>query len=43
MYLIMVLGMLVCSSLFVSVCKFTVSKALDMSSAIVSVLCGGLC
>ena len=43
MYLIMVLGVSVCSSLFVSVCRFTVSKALDMSSAIASVLCGGLC
>ena len=36
-------GVLMCSSLFMNVCKFTVSNALDMSRAIASVLCGGLC
>ena len=42
MYLMMVLGMSVCSSLCMSVCRLTVSKALDMSRATASVLCGGL-
>ena len=42
MYLIMMFGVFVCRSLLVSVCRFTVSKALVMSRAIASVLCGGL-
>ena len=42
MYLVIVLGMFVCSSLCMSVCRLTVSNALDMSRAIASVLCGGL-
>ena len=42
MYLMMVLGMLVFSILFMSVCRCTVSNALDMSNAMASVLCGGL-
>ena len=43
MYFVMVFGTVVCRSLCVSVCRFTVSNALDISSAIASVLCGGLC
>jgi len=41
MNLIIVLGMLVCNSFLVSVCVFTVSKALLMSSATVIVREGG--
>ena len=41
MNFVMVLGMLVLWSLRVSVCRWTVSKALLMSSAIAIVLCGG--
>ena len=43
MYFVMVFGMLVLCSLCISVCRCTVSKALDMSSAIVTVLWGGFC
>ena len=42
MYLIMVYGMFVWRSLFVSVCMLTVSNALLMSSATVIVRSGGL-
>lgn len=42
MYLDMMLGVLVFSSLFVSVCRCTVSNAFDMSSAMAIVRCGGL-
>ena len=42
MNLMMVLGVDVCNSLFSSVCKLTVSKALLISRAIASVRCGGL-
>ena len=38
----MVLGMLVLSNFSVSLCRCTVSKALDMSSAMVIVRLGGL-
>lgn len=38
----MVLGMFVLCSLFVSLCRCTVSKALDMSNAMAMVLSGGL-
>jgi len=43
MNLMIVFGMFVCVSLCMSVCRLTVSKALDMSRAIASVLCGGFC
>ena len=43
MYFVMVLGMLVLCILCISVCRCTVSKAFDMSSAIVTVLWGGFC
>ena len=38
-----VFGMFVCNILSVSVCRCTVSNALDISSAMASVRCGGLC
>ena len=41
MNLIIVPGMLVCSSFLISVCMFIVSKALLISSATVIVLAGG--
>ena len=41
MNLMMVPGMLVCSSFLISVCTFIVSKALLMSSATVIVRAGG--
>lgn len=41
MNFMIVLGMFMLCSLCISVCKFTVSKALDMSRAIAIVLCGG--
>ena len=43
MYFMIVFGMLVLCSLCISVCRFTVSKAFDISSAIVMVLWGGFC
>ena len=41
MYFVIVLGVLVFCSLCMSVCRFTVSNAFVMSSATVTVLCGG--
>ena len=41
MYLVMVLGIVVLWSFCIRRCRFTVSKALDMSSATVIVLWGG--
>ena len=41
MNLMMVLGILVLWSLWISVCRLTVSNALLMSSAIAMVRCGG--
>ena len=41
MYLMMVLGMFVFVILCISLCRWTVSKALFMSSATAMVLCGG--
>ena len=43
MYLSMVCGMLVCVSLSINVCMFTVSNALLMSNATVIVRVGGMC
>ena len=43
MYLMIVLGVEVCNSLCSKVCRLTVSKALVISRAIVSVRLGGLC
>ena len=42
MYLCMVYGMLVCASLSVNVCMFTVSNALLVSNAISIVCVGGM-
>ena len=42
MTIIIVYGMLVCSSFLISVCMFIVSKALLISSAIVIVRVGGV-
>ena len=42
MYLIMVCGMLVCVSLSINVCMFTVSNALLMSNATAMVRVGGM-
>ena len=42
MYLMIVVGVLVCSILLISVCKLTVSNAFDMSRAMASVRFGGL-
>ena len=42
MYLSMVCGMLVCVSLSINVCLFTVSNALLMSNATVIVRVGGM-
>ena len=42
MNFIIVFGMLCCLSLCSSLCILTVSNALDMSSAVIIVLCGGL-
>ena len=41
MNLMIVPGMLVCSSFLISVCKFIVSKAMLISSATVSIHAGG--
>ena len=41
MNLIMVFGIVVCVILCSSLCMSTVSNALDMSSAVTIVLCGG--
>lgn len=41
MYFMIVFGMFVCVSLCISLCRLTVSKALDMSRATTTVLCGG--
>ena len=43
MYFFMVFGMFVLCILCRSVCRFTVSNAFDMSSAMAMVLLGGLC
>ena len=42
MYLMIVFGVFVCSILFMSVCRLTVSNAFDMSRAMASVRFGGL-
>ena len=42
MYFVIVLGMSVWCSLFMSVCRCTVSNTLLMSSAVAIVRCGGL-